>query len=477
MRKKLLIILIGLLLISPELVKAETKEPPTLKWEDVDITTDYAYNGKTILGDTGDGYISINNNNEIEKYNYDGKKEKTIISNFNHYINESIIEGDNLIILDNDKTIYKYSLDGELITSNNISNNKYSYIQNLAAGKDCYYLSSNYQEDYIIKLDKNLNLVNEYHLVDYYEYGNFIYFVTSTNEVIIIQEGEDSTIITKLDSNLSYISHTELQDSDEIGHFQYFEIEEISDGYIAIGGRYNSDTVPAVLVKLDENFNVEWIKPYKINYIFRDVEIVSDGYIVIGNYSTSSIENISQGSPVLIKYDFSGNIIYSIKYYNKLVSNSKNNYIFKKLIVLGDDDFIINIDVGNERYYEYYGSIIVRYSYKDYKITTNIKGKGTIDINNTAKEGETVTYSITPEEGYQFKNIKVMTQSGKVIETTDNSFIMPDEDVAIEVEFVEVLMENPKTGNIIMIITGILLITILGTIVVLYYKKKHKEAD
>ena len=33
MRKKLLIILIGLLLISPELVKAETKEPPIIKWE------------------------------------------------------------------------------------------------------------------------------------------------------------------------------------------------------------------------------------------------------------------------------------------------------------------------------------------------------------------------------------------------------------------------------------------------------------
>ena len=170
--------------------------------------------------------------------------------------------------------------------------------------------------------------------------------------------------------------------------------------------------------------------------------------------------------------------MYKLNYRNDfLSSNYDNNYPFEKIIVLGDDDFIVYANVGYASYNDYYGSIIIRYSYKDYKITTNIKGKGTIDINNIAKEGETVTYSITPEEGYQFKNIKVMTQSGKVIETTDNSFIMPDEDVAIEVEFVEVLMENPKTGNIIMIITGILLITILGTIVVLYYKKKHKEAD
>ena len=51
---------------------------------------------------------------------------------------------------------------------------------------------------------------------------------------------------------------------------------------------------------------------------------------------------------------------------------------------------------------------------------------------------------------------------------------MPDEDVIIEGEFVKALTSNPETGNIIMIITGISLILILGTVITLYYKKKNR---
>lgn len=471
MRKKLLIILIGLLLISPELVKAETKEPPIIKWENVDIKPESEYRGKAILCDAGDGYIAIDNNNEIAKYNYDGTKEKTIISNFNFTENVSaaLVDGNNLVILTYNDTIYKYSLDGDLITTTEVETDVYSYSLNITLGKDGYYISSDYNQNYILKLDKNLNKINEYIFNDYINYDEYTYCITENDEVIVIQNKDDyqTKVITKLDSNLNFISQEE-KTGTTIDDFNiYYTLKEIPDGYIIIGENYNGSTI----AKLDKNFNEEWMTSYDGIYShFTDVEVVSDGYIVIGR-------NNSQGNhrstPILIKYDLSGNVMYNINYTTDAFSNDRNSYPFERIIVLSDDDFIVYSNVGVPHYTEYNGSIIVRYGYNEYKITTNIIGKGTLNPSvEKSVAGNNVTYTATPDTGYILKNITVTTASGKVIETTDNNFIMPDEDVIIEVEFVKEITTNPNTGNIIMIITGILIIAILGTVIALYYKKK-----
>ena len=326
MRKKLLIILIGLLLISPELVKAETKEPPIIKWENVDIKPEGSYRGTELLCDAGDGYIAIDNNNEIAKYNYDGKKEKTIISNFNDYIIGALIDDNNLIILSSSgTTIYKYSLDGELITSNSID----LYLSNFVIGKDGYYIGNANRPYQLIKLDKNLNITNEYELnTDIYSH-DYAYLINENNEIVVIQNKEnyETKLITKLDSNLNFISQEEKPGSD----VDYVEIKETPNGYIAIG----SANMDSVLIKLDENFNEEWITSYdNRNPRFTNVEVVSDGYIVIGFLEKSS----GVSSPILIKYDSNGNIIYDINYINDfLLNNNDDYYPFEKIIVLGDD--------------------------------------------------------------------------------------------------------------------------------------------
>ena len=465
MRKKLLIILIGLLIISPELVKAETKEPPIIKWENVDIKPG-GYRGTTLLCDAGDGYIAIDNNNEIAKYNYDGKKEKTIISNFNHYISAAFVDDNSLIIAEsNGNTIYKYSLEGELITSNKIDTESSPFFKEIVIGKDGYYIGNTNNPRKIIKFDKNLNRINEYKLdTDTYS-STFAYLVNENNEIIVIQNKEDyqTKLITKLDSDLNFISQEEKPGLD----LEYQKIKETSDGYIAIAqANYSS-----VIIKLDKDFNEEKISGFdNIDVQFTDIEVVSDGYIAIGYLDLHSANT----PPIFAKYDLNGNIMYELNYRNDfLSSNNDNNYPFEKIIVLGDDDFIVYANVGYGSYNEYYGSIIIRYGYNEYKITTNIIGKGTLNPSvEKSVAGNNVTYTSTPDTGYILKNITVTTSSGKKIETKDNSFIMPDEDVIIEAEFVKEITTNPNTGNIIMIITGILIIAILGTVIALYYKKK-----
>ena len=470
MKKKILIVLLALIFISPELVKADTKEPPIIKWENVDIKPESVYRGTVLLCDAGDGYIAIDNNNEIAKYNYDGTKEKTIISNFKFTENVSaaLVDGNNLVILTYNDTIYKYSLDGDLITTTKVETDVYLYSLNITLGKDGYYISSDYNQNYILKLDKNLNKINEYIFNDYINYDEYTYCITENDEVIVIQNKDDyqTKVITKLDSNLNFISQEE-KTGTTIDDFNiYYTLKEIPDGYITIGRNYNGSTI----AKLDKNFNEEWMTSYDdTTPYFTDVEVVSDGYIVIGYHDTGN----NSSTPILIKYDSSGNVMYNINYTTDAFSNDRNSYPFEKIIVLSDDDFIVYSNVGVAHYTEYNGSITVRYGYNEYKITTNIIGKGTLNPSlETSVAGNKITYTATPDTGYILKNITVTTASGEVIKTTDNSFIMPDEDVTIEAEFVKEITTNPNTGNIIMIITGILLITILGTVIALYYKKK-----
>ena len=190
-----------------------------------------------------------------------------------------------------------------------------------------------------------------------------------------------------------------------------------------------------------------------------EISKVEDGYILLG----------SDSLPSILKIDRNGNIIYE-----EIYDKYQEGLDVTKIVILENNDYIVQVDIG-KNYSEYYGTVILKYGYKDYNITTNIKGEGTIDVNETAKEGEKVTFKINPSNNCELKSIKVVTVSGKVIEVTDNSFIMPDEAVIIEGEFVKTLTSNPETGNIIMLITGISLILILGTIITIYYKKKKAK--
>ena len=437
-----LIILITMILFPNNVFAKEEK--PELKWEKEDIKTDVNYTGTKILCGTGNGYIAVDSNGEIAQYNADGDKVN-VITVTSDEIFSAIIDGDNLVFIsvnEKDYLIYlnKYTLDGNLIYQKDIT--IYNGI-NIVNGNDGYYI---YSDSNIFKFDKDGNYIN---LIESGSVDDLVYD-KNKNEIIVLF---DVSSIGVLDENLE-----NLELKENILSNPYDKIKIVDDGYILwLEGSNNA------LAKLNKNFEIVW-EINNLSIIINDIEEVEDGYILVGS---DPIVASNRKTPKLVKINADGNVLYE-ETYDKYTQAD-----FDKIITLNNNDYIIHTQVGGNVYAQYSGSVILKYGYKDYNITTNIKGGGVIDSTlDTAKEGDKVTFNATPKDGYELKSIKVVTVSGKVIEVTDNSFIMPDEDVIIEGEFVRTLIENPKTGNIIMIIIGIGVILILGTITTIYYKIK-----
>ena len=63
-------------------------------------------------------------------------------------------------------------------------------------------------------------------------------------------------------------------------------------------------------------------------------------------------------------------------------------------------------------------------------------------------EGDTVTVTVKPEDGYKVDEIIVKTADGTAVEVKDGKFVMPDEDVTVDVKLVEIIAEaEPDTEN------------------------------
>ena len=103
-----------------------------------------------------------------------------------------------------------------------------------------------------------------------------------------------------------------------------------------------------------------------------------------------------------------------------------------------------------------------------HQVYTKTDGNGKVEATKLkAGWGETIEFVVTPNEGYVLDVIKVTDSAGNVVLFTDNTFIMPNADVTIEVSF---KVENPET---IVFISGIIIMLFVGSIfVVLKIRKK-----
>lgn len=69
-----------------------------------------------------------------------------------------------------------------------------------------------------------------------------------------------------------------------------------------------------------------------------------------------------------------------------------------------------------------------------YSIKTKINGNGIVkSVKYQAQNGEKISFSIVPNNGYILKEIKITDLEGNKITFTDNEFTMPSADVIIEV--------------------------------------------
>ena len=84
---------------------------------------------------------------------------------------------------------------------------------------------------------------------------------------------------------------------------------------------------------------------------------------------------------------------------------------------------------------------------KEYEVTKGMKVTGGTVTADKAKAvvGETVTLTLTPNEGYELSTIKIVDTYNKEVSVTGNTFVMPDSNVTIEVVFIktEITSEIP----------------------------------
>lgn len=81
---------------------------------------------------------------------------------------------------------------------------------------------------------------------------------------------------------------------------------------------------------------------------------------------------------------------------------------------------------------------------KESKVTLGKVTAGKVEVDKTtALEGEKVTLTLTPNEGYELSSIKVVDTYNKEVSVTGNTFVMPNSDVTITVVFTKVSVEIP----------------------------------
>ena len=81
-------------------------------------------------------------------------------------------------------------------------------------------------------------------------------------------------------------------------------------------------------------------------------------------------------------------------------------------------------------------TVVTAETAQTYKITTAATTNGTVTVDQTsAKKGDTVTITATPDTGYSLKSLTAADSSGKNISITDSKFQMPASDVTINAVF------------------------------------------
>lgn len=80
---------------------------------------------------------------------------------------------------------------------------------------------------------------------------------------------------------------------------------------------------------------------------------------------------------------------------------------------------------------------------KESKVTIGKVTAGEVKVDKTtALEGEKVTLTLTPNNGYKLSSIKVVDTYNKEVSVTGNTFVMPNSDVTITVEFAKTTISS-----------------------------------
>lgn len=275
-------------------------------------------------------------------------------------------------------------------------------------------------------------------------------------------------------------------------NFSYNKAGNI-DGIILAGFTTNeSGESIGTLYKYDldgnEVFKYTYDKPSKYTGVIssQNIEGTYDGYLVAG---------VSDEGTFLLKYDYSGKIVWKDIYSSNesiqfkihqsydtaqrfngylLYSYSYDSIALRK----SDNDFeslptfrklgVKKVDLENND-----KVVLAKYTFETFDVKKETTDEGDITISNDkAYPGDVVKISVTPKDGYVLKKIVVTDESGKEIEVSDDgTFIMPEGKVKVSAIYNKIV--NPDTTSACYVVLGIILVISVGTLIVTKGRKQE----
>ena len=218
------------------------------------------------------------------------------------------------------------------------------------------------------------------------------------------------------------------------------------------------------LIKYNLEGKREWIQEYKAEdsgfysgIILKTAAGENKGYVVVGGKKENNISN-----SLMVAYDLEGNKLWE--------ETTPNNEAYTKIIESYNKSGIQNgyllISSNKEQ-----KSVLTKYLFKEYEITTSKTNKGEISIKEKAVVGSKIKLNVTPKDGYLVKKIVIKDEQGRNLKVDDNTFTMPEGNVIVEASFAKVA--NPYIVTIGYIVLGIVLLIAISSHIII----KQKEND
>lgn len=243
----------------------------------------------------------------------------------------------------------------------------------------------------------------------------------------------------------------------------YFNSSIYSDNYI-IPEINNSKEISSFLIKYTLEGKREWIQEYKAEdsgfytgIILKTAAGENKGYLAIGGKKEDNISN-----SLIVAYDLEGNKLWE--------EIAPNNGAYTKIVEsynkLGKQNgYLLISSIKDQK------SVLTKYLYKEYEITTKETTKGKIAIKEKAAVGSKIKLNVTPKDGYIVKKVIIRDEQGRNLKIDDNTFTMPEGNVIVEASFAKVA--NQYVVTIGYIILGIILLIAISAHIIM----KQKEND
>ncbi len=192
---------------------------------------------------------------------------------------------------------------------------------------------------------------------------------------------------------------------------------------------------------------------------------------------TNLINNSSSNS--MINYDFSfmrlDSNLEEIDRYEIVKGISQNEGsvleggMFSSILRLSDGSDVVLTNIMSD------GSINARhikFGKKNVVLPTTTSSDDVILEKNVYEPGDVVKVQLRQKDGYYVDKIIVRDATGKIIDVgADNTFIMPDSDVTIDVQYKKI--EQVKTGVVLSTLLSLLALGFVGFTTVKYFKQKR----